>query len=262
MKTVLIVFGVLALIALLAIGSCVFMFSRVLGAPAQAADEFVAKIATGDLRGAYDATDPRVKSAMDFDAFAATAKRIRLDQVQLVKWRSTNVTPPTANLSGVADMRGGGTAAIEATITEADGWRVSSISVDGEQLTVVGSEIEVDDEIAAAAALKTLLQWNNAIKSQDFTAFYANIADLWKQETNPAELKQAFARFIELQADISGIADVKPMFTDAPQVDDNGNLVMAGYYPTSPLRVHFELRYTLESGDWKLIHINVRLAEE
>ena len=43
----------------------------------------------------------------------------------------------------------------------------------------------------------TLLSFNGAVQSQDFTAFYESTAKLWQKETSPDKLKAAFKSFID-----------------------------------------------------------------
>lgn len=237
------------------------MFSRLLGPPAKAADEFIAKLSMGNIRAAYDSVDPGLKNSMTFEEFESSVKRNRLDQIEIVKWRSTNVTPPTARCTGVANLKDGSTAEVEAVLIESDAWRVSEFSLNGHFLHSVQQPLTVGPATASALAMKTLIQWDRAIKSKDFTNFYANVAEVWKRQTTPDELKQAFSSFIELESDIAGIADTEPVFVKGPEVSE-GKLEMTGYYPTTPMKVHFELSYIMESGEWRLARINVRMAAD
>jgi len=263
-KTVFIVLGVIFALGLCLVGSCVFMFSRLLGPPAEAADAFIAKVAAGDLRGAYDSADQSLRAAMPYESFADAAKEIGLDKVTLAKWRSTNVRNSTADVSGSANTAGGEIAEIAMTLIKSDTWRVSQVSVNGRPLSGdVGSDAiskSVSSNEAKALALQTLLDWDAAIKANDFSAFYNKIADVLKQETTPSSLRESFKAFINAEADIAGIANVDPVLSLPPSINDAGWLTVKGHYPTTPMKVFFELAYIHERQDWRLVQINVRIA--
>jgi hypothetical protein len=62
-----------------------------------------------------------------------------------------------------------------------------------------------------------------------------------------------------MDADISGIEEVEPVFDSKPAINDDGFLVLKGSYPTQPSKVFFELKYIYEEETWELVGINVNL---
>ena len=117
------------------------------------------------------------------------------------------------------------------------------------------------DEEVRQLATQTLLRFDQALQTKDFASFYANVSELWRSQTSPAELEQAFRPFIVNEVSISGVKDVDPTFDPSPVLDENGILVLAGHFPTSPLVVVFELQYIYEHAQWKLIGIQINLRE-
>lgn len=59
-------------------------------------------------------------------------------------------------------------------------------------------------------ARDSLLHFNDAVQSKDFTQFHQQISDLWREQITPAKLKTIFQSFIEQEADLSGIANSAP----------------------------------------------------
>ena len=41
------------------------------------------------------------------------------------------------------------------------------------------------------------------------------------------------------------------------KIDDNGRLMLKGYFDTTPSRVNYDLDFVMSDGEWKLIRINV-----
>jgi len=106
----------------------------------------------------------------------------------------------------------------------------------------------------------TLLDFNTAVTSGDFTTFYSNISKLWQRQTSPAKLEDTFKVFIDGNNNFSSISSKQAEFSSNPKVDSSKGfkeLVLEGKYDTSPLPTKFTLKYTPESKNWKLTGIIV-----
>ena len=123
-------------------------------------------------------------------------------------------------------------------------------------LTAFAKEEVPSEKELKKLALDSLLAFNDAIKQDDFTEFREQIATLWQKQVTAEQLKSAFAEFIEKKLDISGIKDLQPTL-DPAQINSDDLLLLNGFYPTTPVKVRFKLKYIQEEGDWKLVSINV-----
>lgn len=120
-------------------------------------------------------------------------------------------------------------------------------------------EIPADAELQELAKT-TLLDFNSAVTSGDFTTFYGNISKLWQRQTSPAKLEDTFKVFIDGKNNFSSIRSMEAEFSSDPKIEkDKGfkELVLEGRYDTSPLPTKFTLKYTPESKNWKLTGIIV-----
>ena len=120
-------------------------------------------------------------------------------------------------------------------------------------------EIPRDDELQDMVKT-TLLDFNDAVTSADFTTFYGTISKLWQRQTSPAKLEDTFKVFIDGKNNFSAIRSKEAEFSSNPKVDDSKGfkeLVLEGKYDTSPLPTKFTLKYTPESKNWKLTGIIV-----
>lgn len=114
----------------------------------------------------------------------------------------------------------------------------------------------------------TFLDFSDAVQSEDFTDFHKKVAKVWQEQSSPDEMADAFKAFVDNKANYNFKKAVSPLdatFTPAPsieQVSGMDALVVKGYYPTTPLRANFELKYTMEDGNWKLIGINIKTKSE
>lgn len=109
-----------------------------------------------------------------------------------------------------------------------------------------------------ALVKSTLLSWNDANLTRNYTVFHAKLSKPFREQFPPERLARTFKQFADKEIDIDVIAAMKPTYEPAPVVDEEGKLVVKGYFPTEPLRVAFELDYIPAEGEWKLIRINVK----
>ena len=145
-------------------------------------------------------------------------------------------------------------------LQEKSAWKLVGINV--QVVPFVDKTGPVPSEAEAKRlALDSLLAFNKALRTKSFDSFYAQTAKLWQAETTPAKLKEIFEPFIAQDANISGIADVDPVFDSKPAINADGLLVLKGSYPTTPSKVFFELKYVYEGADWELVGINVNLKK-
>ena len=118
------------------------------------------------------------------------------------------------------------------------------------------------DEQLKQLTQDTMLDFALAIKANDFTIFYKNIAQLWQAQTTNEELANIFKPFSDQNIDLTHLQGVDPIFTPPPQLDENGWLILQGYYPSQPSVTYFLLAYLEEDSGWKLVGINVDLRED
>jgi hypothetical protein len=111
-------------------------------------------------------------------------------------------------------------------------------------------------------AMEALLEFNRAVKAKDFTAFHEKLSTPMKKQFTPQRLATTFKEYVDKKIDIGPIKNFTPKFDRPPATDDKGVLRMAGYYPTEPLQVRFELGFIRDQDVWKLSAISVNLGKE
>jgi hypothetical protein len=106
----------------------------------------------------------------------------------------------------------------------------------------------------------TLLALDHANK----TGNYSVLRDLGApafQVNNPARLAEIFAGHRRENLDLSGVAVIDPQLTVLPQIEANGMMRMAGFFPSVPKQVNFELAFAPVNGQWRLFGISVSLGQ-
>lgn len=99
-----------------------------------------------------------------------------------------------------------------------------------------------------------------AITTNNFTVL-RDLASPQFQELNPpAKLQKIFGGFRRPDLDFSHVILFVPIVHGQPAVSDNGQLQLAGHYPTHPLQVHFDMTFLPVAERWRMHTISVRLA--
>ena len=112
-------------------------------------------------------------------------------------------------------------------------------------------------EQSRAIVLRTLNDFNDAVKKGDFSDFRETVARLWRNKTGVDEFNKGFKQFIDNKIDISRINNSVPTFDPAPRIGTKSDvkvLFLKGEYPGP---VKFNLEYIVEDDEWKLIFISV-----
>ena len=119
---------------------------------------------------------------------------------------------------------------------------------------------KVPSERALEALVKaTLLSFNDAAVTGNYAVFHAKLSKPFREQYPPERLERTFRDFSKKHVDFDIVAALKPGYDPAPRVDDNGRLLVKGWFPTEPMRVYFNLEFIPSDGEWKLIAINVKI---
>ena len=121
---------------------------------------------------------------------------------------------------------------------------------------------KVPSERALEALVKTtLLTFNDANVTGNYEVFHAKLSKPFREQFPVERLARRFQEFNKKHVDFDIVTALKPSYDPAPKVDDNGKLLVKGYFPTEPLQVYFNLEFIPSDGEWKLIAINVKVGD-
>ncbi len=103
----------------------------------------------------------------------------------------------------------------------------------------------------------TLLALNDANHTGNYTVFRDLAAPDFQERNTAADLALIFSDLRRRNFDLYGAALLAPQLTVPPALDGNKRLRLAGYFPTRPLRIDFDLIYEVANGQWRLFGISV-----
>src|SRR5712691_8885914 len=106
----------------------------------------------------------------------------------------------------------------------------------------------------------TLLALDHANKTGNYTVLRDLGAPGFQVNTD-ARLAEIFAAQRKDNLDLAGVAVLEPQLTVLPQIEPNGMMRMAGFFPSVPKQVIFELAYAPVDRQWRLFGISVSLGQ-
>ena len=135
---------------------------------------------------------------------------------------------------------------------------IASVSIAGP----TQAQPKLPDQSRQEALIKTtLLTFNDANVTGNYSVLHAKSAKPFRDQFTPARLKETFKEFAEKHIDFDVIAAKTPLLTQETKLDEDGRLALQGYFDTTPSHVYYDLRYILSEGEWKPIKINVQVKE-
>jgi hypothetical protein len=103
----------------------------------------------------------------------------------------------------------------------------------------------------------SIIALNQANQTGNYTVLQDLGAPAFRASNNSARLAQIFGALRQRQLDLSPVLFFTPKLTAQPRITPNGLLRLAGFFPTTPERVNFDLIYQLIDGQWRLFGIGV-----
>jgi hypothetical protein len=106
----------------------------------------------------------------------------------------------------------------------------------------------------------SLLALDQANKTGNYTVL-RDIGAPGFQSNTAARLAEIFAKLRSDNLDLSGVAVIDPQLNLLPQIEANGLMHMAGFFPSVPTQVNFDLAFAPVNGQWRLFGISVSIGQ-
>jgi len=103
----------------------------------------------------------------------------------------------------------------------------------------------------------TLLTLNDANITGNYDVLFARMARPFRDRFTADTLKQAFKSFAGHHID--AIAAMPIVASGKPEIGRRGELVLRGYFDTTPSRLSYQLDFAVSEGEWKPVAIDVKV---
>jgi len=115
----------------------------------------------------------------------------------------------------------------------------------------------VSTEQALYLIRSTLLTLNDANRSGNYTVLRDLAAPDFQARNTAADLSQSFSDLRHRNFDLYGAALLAPQLTALPALDQRGFLHLAGYFPTRPQQIDFDLLFQDVGNQWRVYGISI-----
>jgi hypothetical protein len=103
----------------------------------------------------------------------------------------------------------------------------------------------------------SIIALNQANKTGNYSVLLDLGAPAFRASNNSASLAQIFAALRQRNLDLSPILFFTPKLVQQPVIGPNGILRLAGFFPTAPERVNFDIYMQMVGTEWQLFGIGV-----
>jgi hypothetical protein len=106
----------------------------------------------------------------------------------------------------------------------------------------------------------TLLALDHANKTGNYTVL-RDLGAPGFQANTAARLAEIFAKQRGDKLDLSGVAVIDPQLSLLPQIEPSGLLHIAGFFPSVPSQVNFELLFAPVEGQWRVFGVSLSVGQ-
>jgi hypothetical protein len=119
----------------------------------------------------------------------------------------------------------------------------------------------VSTEQALYLIRSTILTLNDANRSGNYTVLRDLAAPDFQSRNTAADLSQSFSDLRHRNFDLYAAAVVAPQLTAVPALDQRGYLHLAGFFPTRPQQIDFDLLFQNVANQWRPFGISISTPE-
>ena len=152
---------------------------------------------------------------------------------------------------------------LAAALTYAIAAAVPTVTAQAEQKAAQQAEprpANIDRNGVLMLVRSALLALDHANKTGNYTVL-REIGAPGFQINTAARLGEIFTKLRNDKIDLSGVAVIDPQLSLLPQIETNGMMRMAGFFPSVPQQVNFELLYAPVDQQWRLFGISVSVGQ-
>ena len=254
-KWMMIVLGVVVVIAV-AITAVFYSTSGMV----DTADAFFAAVKQNDFAKARGYLAEDFKANTDEKTLQAFLAKSAISHFKESSWSSREVSGGRGELVGSITTDSGGLVPLKVSFVKENGsWKIYAIQKPAAGLQAESSSPSVPAKADSIALVRqSIHDFVVSVEKKNMEHFRGTVSQLWQKETTTEKLNEAFKSIMDSGANWSVLDSFEPVFSSDAKVDENGVLLLVGYYPTKPNQVHFEQKFIYEGVSWRLIGFKIQ----
>ena len=120
--------------------------------------------------------------------------------------------------------------------------------------------VEIDKNSALILIRSALIAVQQANQTGNYSVLHALSSPAFQSENSAERLSQIFANLRAKNFDLSGVLVLEPHLIVLPEIYSNGVMRMAGFFPSVPMQVYFDLQFIPVQGQWRIIALSVNVG--
>jgi hypothetical protein len=124
----------------------------------------------------------------------------------------------------------------------------------------VPTPAQIDRNGVLILVRSALLALDHANKTGNYTVL-RDLGSPGFQANTAARLGEIFAAQRKDNIDLSGVLVLEPLLSMLPQIEANGMMHMAGFFPSVPTQVNFEMAFAPVERQWRLFGVSVSIGQ-
>jgi hypothetical protein len=226
-----------------------------------AADNFFNSVEQGNVDEAYSKLSEDFKNSTSESELIQFLQLHGFDKFKQASWDSRSINGGSGTLKGSITTESDGVIPVSIDFVKTNGgWKIYSMVKPQSGIQTESSPLQVPDEQNQVKLVnESMLVFAQSVKEKSMSKFHQHVSNVWQQSYTIAQLDEAFGVFYELESDLRILKNFSPVFDSKPIVNDEGNMVISGQYPTKPSKMYFKQTYVYEGLSWKLIGFSANI---
>ena len=255
MKTFLKILAGIGAVIVIAIIAAMIMTSGM----SDAADKFFSAVKSDDYDEAYLLLSDDFKSNTSKSQLQTYLSNNALTNFKETSWESRSVNGGRGELVGSITTESGGVVPISLAFVKGENdWKIYSIKKPSSGIQEETESVQLPSE---REQVKLIVDSMNifaiSVNEKSMQKFHDHISYIWQTDFSVEKLDEAYGSLYNLEADLTVLNQQSPQFSTKAEISEEGVLVLAGHYPTTPTSVLFNQKYIYEGLSWKLIGFNM-----
>ena len=121
-------------------------------------------------------------------------------------------------------------------------------------------QVQIDKNSVMILIRTTLIALQQANQTGNYSVLRGLTHPDFQSANSAEKLAQIFANLRAKNFDLSGVVVLEPQLTVLPEIYSNGVMRFAGFFPSVPMQVLFEMQFFPVNGQWRLVALAVDVA--
>lgn len=219
------------------------------------ATAFFEAVKEQDIAAARSYLSEDFKASTDeatLEQFLSTSALLRYKEAG---WSNRQVSGGRGELHGAVTTDTGGIVPLRLTFVKENGeWKIYGIQKPTAGLQVGTGTPGIPGKAEQVALVRrSMRDFAISVNAESMEHFHSAASRLWQRQVTAAKLDEIFAITYNAGLDFTVLDDVEPTIEPVSALGENGELILKGNFPTTPVQLEFEQTYVYEGIGWKLL---------